>query len=427
MNDIKRELKKAIKNQKIVIAVSGGPDSMCLLDLVLKSKENTTIIVAHVNHKLRKESDDEAKMVEDICKKNNIIYECTSIDFYKGNTENYAREKRYTFFKKLIKKYNAKYLLTAHHGDDLMETIIMRLIDGKNISELTGFSKITKYDSYIIYRPLISITKEEILSYCKNNNITFCTDQSNFKDEYKRNRIRKYIIPQFKKENKNVHKNFLKFSESLKNLEEELTNQIPDLNEIDIDYFNTNSKIIKQKIIYNLLKQTYKEDIKQIKEKHIENIIKLLSNTKPNLTIDLPLNYEFTKSYTKAKINKKSNAKPYDIILKDEINLPNKHIIKLIKTSKDNSNNEIKINSKDITLPIHVRTKKAGDKIEVKGLNGIKKVKDIFIDEKIPKEERTIFPIITDDKGVILWLPGIKKSKFDVSNNKNYDIIIRYF
>ena len=148
MNDVLDDIKKQVKQDTVVVATSGGPDSMCILNL-LKQNTKLNIICAHVNHKLREESEIEAKMVKDYCTSNNITYEYYEITNYKGNTENYAREKRYKFFEKILKKYNSKYLLTAHHGDDLIETILMRIIRG-NLDNLVGFKKITKRDNYYI-------------------------------------------------------------------------------------------------------------------------------------------------------------------------------------------------------------------------------------------------------------------------------------
>lgn len=431
MNDVLKDIKKEIKDETVVVATSGGPDSMCLLNLIKDT--NKKIICAHVNHKLREESNEEAKMVKDYCTSNNITYEYYEITSYKGNTENFAREKRYEFFEKILKKYNSKYLLTAHHGDDLIETILMRIIRG-NLDNLEGFKKLTKRDNYYIYRPLITKTKEDILNYCKKNNIKYALDKTNFEDIYTRNRIRKYILPELKKENKNIHKNFIKLSNKVQNYEEYINKEVEKkLKEIyknstiDIIKLNTEENIIKEKIVYKILKKTYKENIKYIKQNHINSIIKSLENKKPNIIVYLPKNKIFIKEYNKAVIENKKEKIEYNYILKDEIKLPNSHIIKVINDIEETSNYTIKLNTKDIKLPLHIRTKKEGDKIKIKGLNGSKKIKDIFIDEKIPKEERKIYPILTDDKDNVLWIPGLKKSEFDKSKTKNYDIIIKYF
>lgn len=432
MIDVLKDIKKQIKDNTVVIATSGGPDSMCLLNLI-KQNTNLKIICAHVNHKLREESEEEAKMVKDYCISNNITYEYYEIKNYKGNTENYAREKRYEFFEKILKKYNSKYLLTAHHGDDLIETMIMKIARG-NLDNLIGFKKITKRKNYYIYRPLIIKTKEDILNYCKKNNIKYAIDKTNFEDTYTRNRIRKYILPELKKENINIHKNFLKLSNKIDEYEQYINKEIKTKqkeiykeNIIDINKLNKEETIIKEKIIYKILKTIYKEKIKLIKQNHINNILNSLNNKKPNIIVSLPQNKIFIKEYTKAKIITKTKQKDYNYILKNEIKLPNNHTIKIINDIQDKSNYIIKLNTKEINLPLHIRTKKDGDKIKIKGLNGSKKIKDIFINEKIPKEERIIYPIMTDDKDNILWIPGLKKSEFDKSNTKNYDIIVKYF
>ena len=432
INDIKREIKD---NETVVLATSGGPDSMCLLNILLSLRDkNLKIICAHVNHNLREESKAEAKMVKDFSLSNNITYEYYEIKEYNGNTESYAREERYRFFEKLIKKYNAKYLLTAHHGDDLMETILMRIARGTKLNGFKGFSKIDERKNYKLYRPLVYVTKEEILNYVNKKNIPYAIDKTNMEDTYTRNRFRKYILPPLKKENKDIHKNFLKLSETLdlydKYIEKEVkkeTKKIYINKKLDVKEFNKKEEIIKQKIIYNILEEEYKENINLIKEKHINSIIEILESKKPNLKIDLPQNKIFNKTYDKAYIYENGKIEKYDYIFKDELTLPNGHIIKKIEDTKEKSNYVIKLNSNEIMFPLHIRTRRSGDKIEIKGLNGHKKIKDIFINEKISNKEREIFPLLTDNQNNILWIPGLKKSKFDISNSQNYDIIIKYF
>ena len=436
MNDILKKLKVEIPNHStIVIATSGGPDSMVLLSLLykIKKEKNLKLICAHVNHKLRKESQEEAEMVKTYCKKNPIIFEYMTIDEYKGNKENYAREKRYEFFEQLVKKYNATYLLTAHHGDDLTETIMMRLIRGSSLKGYAGFTEITEKKGYKIYRPLITKTKEEILNYCLYNNIPYAIDKTNNSDVFTRNRIRKYILPKLKEENKNVHLKFLEFSKTLTetdNYFKHLLNKIiPNIyieNKLNIELFLKEENIIQKKIISYILEKTYKNNINLINDTHVNNILSTIKNEKPNQKTNLPNNKIFVKSYNKAWIEKNKNIEEYDFILDNKLNLPNNYIIEIIKETNDHSNNVTKINTKDIELPLHVRTRKKGDKIILKNINKTKKLKDIFIDEKISENERKTWPVVTDSTGKIIWLPGLKKTKFDREKDQNYDIIIRY-
>ena len=436
MNDILDKLKRELPNNiTIITATSGGPDSMVLLNLLstVKKEKSLTIVCAHVNHKLRKESDDEAKMVKEYCVQNNIIFEYMTIDEYKGNTENYARKKRYEFFETLIKKYSSPYLLTAHHGDDLMETIMMRLIRGSSLKGYAAFSEITSKIDYKIYRPLITKTKAEILNYVKSNNIPYALDKTNDSDVFTRNRIRKYILPYLKKENKNVHLKFLEFSKTLteteiylnKQTQKAISNIYKD-NKLNLDLFLKEEPLIQKKVIQNILDKTYKENINLIKDVHVNNILHAVKNNKPNQKINLPYNKILIKSYNNAWIEENKTPEEYDYILNDKIKLPNHHVIEIINDTNDHSNYVTKINSKDIKLPIHVRTKKDGDKLILKGLNKTKKLKDIFIDEKISLDQRNLWPVVTDSNGEIIWLPGLKKTKFDREKDQNYDIIIRY-
>ena len=166
------------EDEYVVLACSYGPDSMCLLDILIKNGIN--VVVAHVNHKLRKESDQEYVDLEEYCLKNNIIFEGSIIDKYpKGNIEAYGRSFRYNFFESIVKKYKAKYLFTAHHGDDLIETILMRIARGASLRGYAGFKKNTKLDNYYLVRPLIYLTKEDILNYVENLDIPYAIDNTN--------------------------------------------------------------------------------------------------------------------------------------------------------------------------------------------------------------------------------------------------------
>ena len=233
------------KDDCIIVATSGGPDSMCLLHLLceLKDKLSLKLIVAHVNHKLRSESEEEAAFVREVCLENNLIYEYMEIlEYNDDNLENDARIKRYEFFDKLVGIYHAKYLMTAHHGDDLMETILMRLTRGSSLKGYSGFRKELKEENYTIVRPLITETKKDIEEYMDDHHYKYYIDQSNFSEKYTRNRYRMHVLPFLKNEDPKVHHKFLKFSEELMEANtfiegyvQELITKISDKNGIKID------------------------------------------------------------------------------------------------------------------------------------------------------------------------------------------------
>lgn len=424
------------KNDCIVVATSGGPDSMCLLHLLceLKQELNLKLIVAHVNHNLREASKMEASFVQKVCEENNLIYEYLEIkDYGQENIEQAARLKRYNFFDELVHTYHAKYLMTAHHGDDLMETILMRLTRGSSLKGYAGFKKEYKKDNYKVVRPLITQTKQEIIEYMDNLGLKYFIDESNFSDKYTRNRYRKNILPFLKQEDPQVHHKYLKFSEELISvnnfLETYISNLIKDISDeagLKIDKLKELDNFLLRKVIEYTLNAIYINDLFLVNDKHTDLIIGMIRKGKSNSSITLPNNYQALKSYNYYKIEKINKEAAYEYILEDEVILPNQKAIRKVSQKEDKSNNTIRLNSKDITLPIKIRTRKNGDRMLVKNLNGTKKIKNIFIDEKIPIAKRGEIPIVTDSNNTILWLPGVKKSKFDVETSGIYDIILSY-
>ena len=435
LDDILKKLDKTLKeNETLITATSGGPDSMALLSLLIKlsKTKKITIICAHVNHNLRKESQEEAIMVEKYANENNLIFEKMEINHYEGNTENYARTQRYNFFEKLIKKYNATYLLTAHHGDDLTETILMRMVRGSSLKGYSGFQEITDKETYKIYRPLITKTKDELLNYVKTNNIPYAVDKTNFSEEYTRNRYRLNILPILKKENKSVHLKFLKFSETLKLYDDHINkeaneklNKVYQNNNLNLKLFENEDELIKRKILYQILNNLYYKNISLITDNHVELILNIIESSRPNLKINLPSKVLVIKNYQNLYFTQNTEIKPYSFTFKDKVILPNNQIL-IQEETDDTSNYTIRLNSKELSLPLIIRTRQNGDKMEIKNLNGHKKIKDIFIDEKISETARNSWPILTDQNNQIIWLPGLKKSKFDKQKHENYDIIIRY-
>ena len=424
-------------NDTVVIGLSGGPDSMCLLNILLSLNKKIKIICAHINHNIREESKEELEFVKNYCKERNLKIETTTFEKKSTNTdysEQELREKRYNYFEKIINKHNADYLLTAHHGDDLIETILMRLTRGSNLKGYSGFQTETQKENYKIIKPLIYTTKEKIDEYNKINNIPVVVDNTNFENIYTRNRYRHEILPFLKKENPNIHMKYLKFSKELnkyysfvdrqvnQELQKRYKNKI-----LDITNYNELDELFQVKIIENILDSIYIDNLYLITDRHVELIIDIIKNPKPNIEINLPADVRVIKSYNTLKITKKDKKViEYNILLSDVTAIPNGHEIKMLKETKEKNNNYLKLNSKEISLPLRVRNRKNGDKMYVKNMDSPKKIKNIFIDEKISKEDRDMYPIVVDNNGEILWIPGIKKSKFDSSNNENYDIILWY-
>lgn len=240
------------KDDKIVVGVSGGPDSICLLHMLNKIKEkmNFSIYVAHINHMIRKEADEETEYVQKFCNMQGIKCYIKKIDVkkeaekQKKGTEETGRQIRYEFFDEVLKQTNSNKIATAHNMNDNAETIVMNILRGSGISGLKGIEPI-RNNKYI--RPLINISREEIEQYCEINKLNPKIDKSNNENIYTRNKIRNVIIPYIKKE---FNPNFVK---TLKRLSELATEENQYLNEITKKEYNK-IKIEKKEnqIILNL-------------------------------------------------------------------------------------------------------------------------------------------------------------------------------
>ena len=423
-------LKNNISNSAtVIVACSGGPDSMCLLSLVnsLKAK-NLQIICAHVNHQIRSESQMEAEMLQEYCKQNAIVFELLEINDYltQNFTEDDAHRRRYKFFRELQKKYHAECLLTAHHGDDLIETILMRITRGSNLNGYMGIKRITENNDYKTLRPLLTTTKEKIIKYNKENNIPYTIDASNANLKYTRNRYRHNILPFLKKEDPKIHLKYLKFSEELKEYDNFVTAYIKDKdfivdNSIVINKIINESLFIKRKTIELLIKEIQKQDYFDISDKQMQAIIKLITNN--NKSIDLNNGYKCLNEYGYLKIVKKKDVNLTEVILDKDI-ITKYFTFYYNPPVGNNSNYCIYLLSSEIKLPLKLRPKVVGDKMVVKNL-GTRKISDIFIDSKLTKEKRLDYPILVDANNKVLWVPGIKKSQFCKDKSEKYDIIIK--
>ena len=197
---------------------------------------------------------------------------------------------------------------------------------------------------------------------------------------------------------------------------------------MNIEEFKKLEHVVAMKVIYYMLEQKYQDDLMLITDHHAELIYQLIYSTRANVTIHLPNNVKAIKSYNNLILtNEEVKANEYEIEIIKYVNLPNGKNIEVVESSRLTDNNVIRLSSDEVCLPLHVRSRKNGDKIYIKGMLGSKKIKDIFIDEKIGQNDRDKWPIVVDSKNSIVWIPGLKKSKFDKKIDDKYDIILKYY
>ena len=204
----------------LVVAVSGGPDSLALLDLLYQIKEqyHFSLLAAHLDHQLRPDSFEEEKVISAYCQNKSIelINEKWPQSLQPlGGVEAAARKYRYDFLVKIMRNYQGDYLLTAHHMDDLLENILLKFIRSGNPSEMNSLRAISEMQGMTLLRPLLNVTKADLLEYDKKHHIPYVIDQTNNEDDTLRNKLRHHVIPLLKKENKKIGQNALRFSKEV--------------------------------------------------------------------------------------------------------------------------------------------------------------------------------------------------------------------
>ena len=295
---------------KIVLGVSGGPDSMSMLHIlneIKNQKNNFEIIVAHVNHQIREEAKDDEKYVEEYCIKNQIKYYIKRIDVkkYANNNkiglEEAGRNLRYEFFDEILKKENANKIAIAHNKNDKIETIIMNELRGTGIAGLKGIEAI-RDNKYI--RPIIECERDEIEKYCEEKELSPRIDKTNFINDCTRNKIRNVVLPYIKQEfNPNIIETIDRLSEVMNETEEYLQCQTEKIyndikieeNVLDLKKFNIQDNLIKKRIIIYAIAKVL-GNTQNVEKVNIDDIIKLCANNignkylTPNKNIKVSVN-----------------------------------------------------------------------------------------------------------------------------------------
>lgn len=417
------------KGDKIVLGLSGGPDSVCLLHVLnrLKKDFNIEIYAAHLNHQIRGiEAQKDALYVSKLCEDMGIIFFVKSINVPKYceneglSLEEGARELRYEMFYEIKDKIKANKIAIGHNLNDQAETVMMRIMRGTGLKGLKGIDYIR--DNCII-RPILDVERNEIEEYCEAYNLNPRIDKTNLENIYTRNKIRLDLLPYMKDNfNSNVIESIVRMSNSLKSdndyIEKEAEAKFREVSnikekgfvEINLDDFVCLHDAIKVRVLRNSIKHIL-GDTNFVDQRHIEDIMSLEDNSKVNKMLTLPRNiFVYRKKDSIILTNEE--------IVNEEIefyyNVPSNGFIKIkelkqiietqvmsidrYKSMKlDNSSKGFDFNK--VKGGIVIRSRRQGDKIKL--AMGSKKVKDLFIDLKIPREERCKIPIITDSEGII--------------------------
>jgi len=440
LNEVLKVLKKyklANKNITLLVGFSGGADSVCLSDILYKLSEiyGFKIILCHLNHNWRGEhSISDMEFCKKFAKDREIEILTETLNKNEKQTETNARELRYKFFENCKIKTNAHAILLAHNKNDKVETLIYRIIKGTGIKGLSSIKE--RRDSYI--RPLINISRIDIEIYCKNNNLSYVTDSTNFDNDYNRNYIRNEILPKFEK----INPKYLEAIYNLSNLAEEeeillekitknTENEIKTNGIIETEKFLNLDTSLQKRILLNLyIKNNIDYDTKRINE-----ILDFINKNKSNNSgIKISLTKDIWLSVSKNNIEivkkvEKSNLK-INITKEGEYHFQN-YIFKIEKYTGENpekypKDEELKA-FVEIKEPINftLRCRQEGDYIQPLGLNGTQKLKKYLNAKKIKSHKKDSLIFLCKDKEV-LWSPlyGLN-DKIKVVSEPNYVLSLK--
>jgi tRNA(Ile)-lysidine synthase len=436
-------------NDRVLIGISGGPDSVTLLNVLLsfKKRYNLSFFIAHLDHMLRgKESDGDVNFVKNLAQELDLPCEVKSCNLTEIaqkehlTLEEAARKYRYKFYSETAKKFKANKIALGHSADDQVETVLMRFLRGSGLEGLMGIPPVRGK----IIRPLIECSREEIEEYCQEHKIGYRIDSSNKEVVYFRNKIRLELLPLLSKDyNKNIKdimlrlRNIISEVSAYLNQETELLfkevarRESPEMVIIDLIKFTSLSLALKRRIIRKSI-EVVKGNLYSISFRHNNEILKLTEYQLGEKEIYLPDDIRAKKIYNKIIIYKKRISKnqideipttwEYNILIPGKTEIKSLDIeveIKIldsvdIKSSLYFNRKKSKgkflefIDYNKVKLPLKLRNRRSGDKFYPLKMKGLKKVKDFFIDNKIPKSHRDLIPILVDNEDQIVWIMGMR-------------------
>lgn len=389
------------KKNLLILSVSGGVDSMSMLDFF--TRQNYTIEVVHFNHQKREQSAEEATLVSHYCQTYDIPYHYYTIDVDQGNFHHQAHVLRQQYLHDVAKVAHASFILTAHHLDDLLESILIKLTRGSNLLGHAGMQPIHK-DKHITYvKPLLYVSKADLVAYAKKNDVPFLEDESNQTDEYLRNRYRHAITPIMKQENTDllmqVKQFHMQLSKAFRFIRKTTMSFLDGKNVIDILLYLKLDDAIQDDVLAYLLESNHM----QVSYEKISTLKTILHNKAPNKTYKIDQDHLFVRHYNHAEIQMVLPTDNVFIKVKDGQNkLPNMAIFTFLANSPSKTEDMIKLCYNKLAFPLWLRYRKDGDTLSY--AYGHKKLKKLLIDEKVPMFIRNKLWVLSDNTGDILWV-----------------------
>jgi tRNA(Ile)-lysidine synthase len=442
----------------VVVGISGGPDSVCLLHVLhsLSLQLNLKLYAVHINHMLRgKEADEDENYVKGLCTKLGIplfseSFDVARISKEKGvSTEEVGREIRYKFFYRIASEVGASIIAVAHNKNDQAETVLMNIIRGSGLDGLKGI----EYKRDMVIRPLLDIERKDIEYYCTQHNLKPRLDSSNLESVYTRNKVRLDLIPRIESLFEvNITSSICKMSALIKDDIDFITNAALEHYEgclrsagkeeirLDLAMLKRYHAAMQKRVVRQAVK-SLKGDLRGIESIHVQHTVDLLQDGKTGAEIHLPDGIRVGISYGDFRVFFASSEKVADF--DETISIPGKTYISQLKASLESfienyasvveHCSNIRYNSlvqffdyEKLKKGINIRNRRDGDIFKPYKSNGTKKLKEYFIDNKIPRDERNTIPLVAIGKEVV-WVVGYKISdKFKVTENTKVVLKLEY-
>ena len=430
----------------LLVAVSGGVDSMALLHYFIQTQEqwNIQVEAVHVDHMLRGEASAEDRdFVQKYCDANGIYLHATEISIpaimaqENGNTQLICRRERYQYFKEILQKTNANKLVTAHHADDQLESVLMALTKNATMNSMQGIRPQRLFEGKTLIRPFLTVTKSEIREYLLRKGLNYREDASNSKDTYVRNRFRHHVVPLLEAENPRVTEQVTHFTKQLQEddtflmtLAQDVFSQIIIRNNentyrMEIEAFQLVPLALQRRLILILLNYLYKDSNTIQSYALLTSILKLCDTTAGYAEIHLPEDFLAVRRYGNLTIQKKepleglaSPEKQVILTANGWTTLTNGERLRVVNLHDLSSElltdtaQLFYFNASKLHLPLYVRARKDGDRMLLKGMDQPKRLSRLFIDEKIPLNERNSWPLLISQSDEVVAVIGVRMGIF---------------
>lgn len=417
------------RDDLVLVALSGGPDSVAMLFAMLALRERLCfrIAAAHLNHAIRAaESDRDEAFVRDLCSSAGLdlyVERAQGLTPSTPNLEEKAREARHSFLGRVAERTGARYVALAHHADDQAETVLLRLLRGAGAAGVAGMGEAGPRR---LIRPVLSLTRAELRAYIRDVGAPYVTDASNESPAILRNRIRNHLLPMLEREYApGIGRRLAEFASEMRRLdafaaaEARRAMVIADGDALDLGSFAELDPALQPVVIREFLKDRL-GNLRRIGRTHIDSVLSLCLDGPPNGAIDIPGPVRVVREYGLLRaLGRRTGAAGYSVTLAREgiTEVPSAGmvfdaaVVPARDVERPQDKFEALFDADRAAAGLRVRSPRTGDRVAPLGMSGHRKLKEIFIDAKVPKSKRDSFPIVELEGGGIVWVPGLVRAR----------------